>query len=407
MNAQPCYPIPLVSSSTYGGGALPSDPDFRPITVREVEEIIALTDPVQRNLRITQAYHELKIGMTYLLGRDNVSWCAFATWASRTAGRFIRGEYVPSIVQGYMDKLELFHRGIHVLHRLLTGMRRDEHPPHSVLWGAVERVTRVVTENVGWGNHLVFEDMAPLYARMLEEFMGATTYDQRAIDRFVSVLRPGPVEEGGQDLLMSAFRNYYKAMFDPDRKTRAELILLANNQVGYHEQTRLQDPIVNSLNAPIADLIVRAAQDRAHALMHEKLHNAVDGLIDRLLRPLYTWLQREWAGVATRWLMRLELPNVTLSLGEDLPQRCEHLMFPQELMELENTELRALLYELDHTPNTTEGSGARNWGELADRMNFVVDFFRTRQQDHSLYRQPFTDAQVIIIRDGGIPEGDI
>jgi hypothetical protein len=105
--------------------------------------------------------------------------------------------------------------------------------------------------------------------------------------------------------------------------------------------------------------------------------------------------------------MRLELPEVILSLGEDLPSPYENEMFPENLRDIRNTDLRAMLYELDYTPNTTVGSGARDWGILNDRMNFVVDFFRSRQEDYTLFRQPFTDTQAAVIRAGGIPGGDL
>jgi hypothetical protein len=388
-------------------GASSTAESNRLLTEHDVDEIVSISDAVLRNLLITQGYHDLKIGMARLLGNENISWVGFATWASRTAGRFIRREYVPSIVQGYMEKMDLFHRGVHAAHRTLMRLQRLRPLSRSLLVEAVERTTGVIADNVATGNRMVFHDIAPHFAGMIEAFLGATTYDQGDIDRFVERFAAGPIEEGGEDLLKDAFRAYYKAIFERDRKKKAELMLLGNNLVGYHEQSRLQDPIVNSLNAPIADLIVHTAQDRVRALTPGRMHRPLDALVDRTLRPLYNWMQREWAVVATRWLMRLELPDLTLHLGEDIPHRCEHFMFPRDLLVIENPELRVLLYQLDYTPNTTDGSAARNWGDLGDRMNYIVDFFRTRQQDSSLFRQPFTDEQIRLIREGQIPQGSL
>ena len=62
---------------------------------QEVEAIIALNgQPALRNLRITQCYHDLSQSIASLIGDVNVNWCTFATWASKTAGRFVRGELV-------------------------------------------------------------------------------------------------------------------------------------------------------------------------------------------------------------------------------------------------------------------------------------------------------------------------
>ncbi len=375
--------------------------------LREVRDIIALPEPVIRNLRITLSYHDLTVAMTELLGQENISWVGFATWASRTAGGFIRNDYMPNIVQAYMDKLSFFHRGVHLAHNMLTGVRRGSAaaPPRSLLEATVERVSDVITDNISGGNVSVYADVAPVFAGLIELARGPETLDEPALEAFLAELRPGPVERDGQDLLVTAFRSYYKAMIEPDRKKRAEHILFANNLVGFHEQNRLQKHIFRSLNAPVADLIADVAQDRFRQLTHERLHDSVDGMVERMMRPFYRWLQKEWATVATRWLMRMELPEMTLSLGEDLPARCEHYMFPRDLMVIKNSELGSLLERVDYTPDTVEGSAANDWGSIDDRMNFIVDFFRTRQQDPTLFEAPFTEAQIRLIRSNSVPSG--
>lgn len=394
----------LWSESDLGTDAHPFGPSFRPLTTREAEQIVTTGNLVVRNLRISQGYNDLKMGMTSLIGPRNVNWCAFANWASFTAGYFIRGEFVPGMLHAYLDHVKLFHQGIHMAHRLLTGVRREDMLVRSVLVDCIERVIQGVVENVALGNKIVFEEIGMVFVRLIETFRGATTYDHQAIERFLSALRPGPVAEGGQDMLIKAFRSYYQAIFEQDPKKKAELVLLGNNLVGYHEQTRLQEPIFRSLNAPIAETILRAAQDRSHEVTSDRFWATLDRVIDRVLSPLAHWLQREWANVATRWLMRIELPTGSLSLGKDLPRlRPGNTMFPEELTSIENEQLGALLYGLDYTPDTTDGSAAQDWGSLADRMNFVVDFFRAYQQDMTLYKSSFDDQQVTIIRAGGIP----
>ena len=62
-----------------------------PPTTAEVSAIATLADPVVRNLRITQCYHELAVVMSALTG-PGANWCAVATWASRQAGQSIRKE---------------------------------------------------------------------------------------------------------------------------------------------------------------------------------------------------------------------------------------------------------------------------------------------------------------------------
>ena len=405
-------PVQVIDLSELSGGS-----GHRPLSEKEAVEIVEMDDPILRNLRITLGYHDLLLGMARLLGSHNVSWPAFACWASRTAGSFIRGEYIPDSVQSYLAKLKLLYQGMHTAHRVLLGVRRQAPPPSSIFESIVERVSREVTVNVSWGNHMVFQDIGPLYARMIETFEHATTYDQQAIDRFLSRLEPGRPEDDGQDLLIAAFGNYYKAMFERDPKKKAELILLANNRVGLHEQTRLQPAIEGSMNAPIADLITKAARARARELTHERMHSWIDRQIDRVLDHLSDRLKSEWQAISTSWFMHLQLPDTQwpdkigtprrIKVGRGVPPRCEHSDFPPELGQLDNVYLKALLYDLDQTPNTVEGSMPQAWGRLEDRMNYLVDLFRTQQQYPLLYRQPFTDNQIVAMRSGEIPPGHL
>ena len=60
-------------------------------TVGEVDAIAAMDDPIVRNLRITQCYHELSRCVAVRVA-PGANWCTFATWASRQAGQTIRGE---------------------------------------------------------------------------------------------------------------------------------------------------------------------------------------------------------------------------------------------------------------------------------------------------------------------------
>ena len=67
----------------------PSVDDRMRTSPAEVERIVALeSEPVLRNLLITQTYADLSNELAEMLGRENLNWCTFATWASKTAGRF-------------------------------------------------------------------------------------------------------------------------------------------------------------------------------------------------------------------------------------------------------------------------------------------------------------------------------
>src|SRR6186713_1055744 len=62
-----------------------------PAWIDEVTEIVSITDPVVRNLRITECYHRLSLAVQERTG-PGANWCTFATWASKQAGHSIRGD---------------------------------------------------------------------------------------------------------------------------------------------------------------------------------------------------------------------------------------------------------------------------------------------------------------------------
>lgn len=380
-----------------------------PLTVAQAHEISAMTDPVLRNLKITQGYHVLKIALTRLFGARNVTWCAYATWASKTAGTFIRGEEVPDLIRAYLAASDHIAEVLAHVNGLLAATHEHARLDQRFVSDALEEVVRDVTTHVAQGNLLVFQELAPLYAAWLEAFPARTTvFDAKAIDAFVAAhLTPGRIEAGGQDLLIQAFRAYYDAMFERDPGKKAQQLFLANALVGFHEQTRLQAPIVGALDAPLVDIFVSKAKAQARHRLPGLLHAAIEAIVDHVLRPLGRRIEQEWQDVSTRWLLSLALPDVVLDLGKDVVPLSGARMFPDELAVATLEPLVELLARLDRTPNTVLGSAARNWGDLGDRMNFVVDFFRTRQQDAALYQQPFTDEQVAMLGAGTMPTGKL
>ena len=100
--------------------------------------------------------------------------------------------------------------------------------------------------------------------------------------------------------------------------------------------------------------------------------------------------------------MTLALPGQTLSLFRDVPGT-----FPADLRTIVNPELLALLGRIDTTPNTTRGSGARDWSNLRQRIHYIADLFRVYQERPSLLGGPFTAEQVAVINAGRRPGGDL
>lgn len=327
----------------------------------EIAAIAAMRRADLRNLWITETYHRLEVALAPHLGGIDLGWCAFGAWASKTAGRFIRGELVPELV----------------LHWVAGAP--------APLAGWLDRIDRRVRERVAEGNLLVFAELAPLFRGLVDVLALPLAERDAAARRLVDALRVGPTAEGGLSALRRALLAYVEAAALTRRKARSERILLANALVGFHEQARLQPAIAGAIAAPFEVLVGG-----------EGIRAALGAPLARRLRALLT-----------RHFMTLALPGRDLALGADVPALTGGAMFPHDLMALDSAELRALLRVLDRTPDTTDGSAAADWSDLGDRMNYIVDLFRSRQQDLRLHQPPFTRAQLVALRAGALPSGPL
>ncbi|MDP8925179.1 MAG: hypothetical protein M3O34_20235 [Chloroflexota bacterium] len=398
-----------VSDDEVGGGV---ELDLGPApSADEVERIVARADPVLRNLEITLAYCRLSRELGRLLGRwdaevGNANWCTFATWASKRAGRTIRGDDLGKLRERLRRRLERDGLFEGALHRLNARLLRRRLPIPFDKERIASRVLALVDDmsvSIADGNLKVFAEPAPPFSEVIAQFDGDAALDREKLDQLLGRFAPGPTSEGGQDLLRSAFASFVHALFAQDEKAKAELILLANVQVGLHEQTRLQPNIARALVASIQHLGDWLAEDigaklppkgRLSRRTRGELHDALLAVVGRI-----------WREEATRYLMTLPVPGEVLGLGWDIPPRPGRPMFPPALQELLNAELVAFLREHDRTWNTTVGSGAADWTSLPDRMHYIADLFRSRQQRSTLYHAPFTSDQCRAILDRRIPDG--
>lgn len=378
----------------------------------EVRTIGTITDATIRNLRITQCYGELSAAFITRTG-PVANWCTFATWASKQAGQSIRREDLLRSVEArlnlaQLDELKVLWRiagelGIDAaLQQKLFGIIRN-----TWLAGIIDRIS----EAVGRGNRKVFEEIGWEFARFLSTCFQDAAFDQQRLDSFCNDLRPGNPPDG-QQYLQQAFTNYYHAFFEQDAQLRTELQLLANLEIGFHEQTRLQPEIAASLNAAFATdkEIVRKkitdaffppdswlARIRLGYLKITGKTSRLDAAIDQLMNRLQGIVREQ----LTAHLMTLTLPpDLRLSLGKDLNK-----VYPAPVLHLSCEALLTLLSKIDPTPNSLIQSGAVDWADLPDRMHFITELFRCYHIDPMLYSDAFTPQQVLDMKAGKLPAG--
>lgn len=379
-------------------------------TLEEVDTIGAIADPVIRNLRITQCYHELAGAVADRMA-PGANWCTFATWASRQAGQTIRGqdfERAAAEILGSPEIAELIAHVIHVATRDLGVVARLTLPDaiHRIL--DPERALRRAADAVAIGNRKVFIEIGREFARWRATAAAIGAPDAAATAAFCGGLAAGEPPDG-QRLLRDAFSAYAEACRASDGKDRASWLLLGNLLIGLHEQTRLQPEIQAALDASLdaravhAQLLavvfsgswLRARAEIAHVAGRPL---PADVAIDALVAAV----QRRIRVVLTEMLMTLRLPGATLHLGRDVAGT-----FPPELREISLPQLQSLLATVDLTPNATVGSGATDWANLPERMHFITDMFRCWHARAELFSAPYSPSQIAAMHDGRRPEGDL
>ncbi|MDX6678813.1 MAG: hypothetical protein QOE31_2865 [Solirubrobacteraceae bacterium] len=164
-----------------------------PPTVAEVARISAMSNPIVRNLEITHCYGRLSAALVQRTG-SCANWCTFATWASRQAGRTIRGEdlietlrtrlaHGPQLLHPWasLGRVILRH-GLFQPDTLLGRLTAQLHTPFDVF----ERTSAAVAR----GNQKVFAEIGHEFARYLNE---VPTRRRCRFDRAAGVpRRPAP-----------------------------------------------------------------------------------------------------------------------------------------------------------------------------------------------------------------------
>lgn len=362
-----------------------------------IDRIAVMTDPVRRNFQITQSYHELSLALSKRLG-PCANWCTFATWASRQAGQTIRKEDMNKALQQNLAAAPALGDAVsNILKGLLEkGAKMDKKRVTQLVWDIANPAAAMdrASAAVGRGNQKVFAEIAREFARFLETCGNDSAYDEANITRFCNSLKPGD-PPNGQRYLMQAFRRYYQAFFEPDKKKKAEHILLANIEIGFHEQTRLQPEIAEAMEASIIEPTL-FKKKLLHSLFPNQSWMVSAGSLFRtyfnMPTPLDVAINTFAAEAKHRirlflsvYLMELEFPKgVKLRLGKDLQTN-----FPPNLQQLHHPELLGLLKKIDPSRDSLVDTKAVDWANLYDRLHFIADMFRCYQETADLLLSPF------------------
>lgn len=368
-----------------------------PDAIDKINKIALLPDPIDRNLQITACYHELSKAFATRTG-GVANWCTFATWASKQAGVTIRGEDLQQKLEEILEKEPAIQDVLTIMKHHSKELTSDI-LQQSIMIAAIRKLAtsaqQRASDAVSKGNKKVFEEIAKEFARFIQNCVHNQTHNLSSIHDFCKTLRPG-LPPDGQDYLSRAFTSYYRAIFESDPKTRDELMLLANIEIGFHEQTRLQPEIAESLDAANLDPTIVRNYLTDIILQNKNLQGKLvyfftwliggTRMFKKAIDDLVAIAEKHIRIVITQHLMTLTMPTGNcLHLGEDLVAP-----YPANLETINSPDLASFWKQLKPSPGSIDGAGCTDWADLKQRIHFIANLFRCYHNSPNLFDPPFS-----------------
>jgi len=376
----------------------------RGTSVEHVKAVVDIEDLVLRNYWVTQTYSDLAAALTGLFGADTANWCTFATWASWTVGRNLRGEELP----GWLHRRVVLPDGMMGLARAANEAVRRAHPSadvHHLLPEHVGDVLRshfgVCASSLSEGNTEVFAEIAPVAALFLEAADDAGGAPPPVARERVLAACDDALEFEGQNRLREGFSLWCDALAEEDPRLRSQLVLGGSLQLGAHEQNHLQKPIADSMVMGVDQSLGLLKERMATEL---RIPRSAEGLVDEALGPLARAASETWGDLMTEMLGTIETPDGVLRLDHDVPPLPGEPFVPPELDPVVVDGLAEVLKRFDQAGSDGLGSRAEDWMILDNRMNFISNLFLSRHHRQSLFRAPFTPEELADIQADRIPE---
>ncbi len=353
------------------------------LTPANIADVANVADPLVRNELITHNYWRIANRFYDRFGKANLVWPTFGSWASTQAGQQMR-------------------LGVAAPIRLITA-------------GASTHVTDLL----GQGNQLIFHDIGPPFDRFLNFLDATPEADLRALigspdltDQLAVILSLDPrdfdASPTGEWLMVLAFEQYLRALYETDDDARAERFFVANSCVGLQEQTRVDaslDALLDlkdinedlspwmSLLRPVVHVGTKVVEWAWPTV--SVVFGAEGPVLERRLANFKRVIKaivvdgRLTQVVGTQIFLELDLGENHFDLGHDLNDG--PFARGLETISLTAADFQRsfdLVAVWDRTPDSTHATAAADWSDLSDRMNFILDLFRMYQCDERLTAHP-------------------
>jgi hypothetical protein len=420
-----------------------------PEEIHAVAEL-ALSSPADAHEAVLAGYFEFSNVLGLWLHGDkgtpeNATFPTFAAWAAESIH--------PEVVRRRVKPDEPDPRRP-------FGFRR---PLRSLYRSAAEFVLGdddVVARNLARGGSSVYEEVCTVLRAMLQSTLEATlpphkqdpAYSSVAWDELWGVCTARldqirkevnerrrssdmseAIDPGDVTVLQAAVRPYFEVLQeglsqwatgdDPRlRKRRAELILLGNLRLEAYVQTRVQ---------PVLERNLAYVPDAVRAMIWSRLLGQ-DSLIARVGRRAYEASARTGAIVdeafeiaATRHVYSVVIGSEELGFGRDLPlppaanlalrdrqpeaDRKRYglgYFFPYDLQTVDDAATWSSWQRYDRSAGHGSRTAVDNWLRYGERLNYVANLFRSRQQLSALYDQPKSIRSALPPPAGGLGRVD-
>lgn len=380
-------------------------------TAREAE-----FHPLKANTAILGAYYNLSIALGWYLHNDeapiNATFPTFAAWSAQS----LRADVAEDDEGGYLSG-EPDASGLWLGRRL-----------YDVVTNAVLTDRGAIARNIACGQAAIYEEVGLAMWTLLDTTLRALKKDKAKIDwdeewrKYTAALvsygrtidrsrlsrrTPSRLPDEDVEVLQRAVEPYYQvlkhsATITP--KQRSELILLGNVRLVAYEQRRLQPVLERNLKLLPHALRLRVVTEW---FGRNDLRTRAATRAYQIASPLFPRVEEAFQIAATRHVYRMILGQERLRFGVDvpLPPPAHQLLrvdqptadqerysvgdfFPYDLQTLEHPPLWAEWQQHDRSFGQGERTAVDNWLRLPERLNFIVNVFRSRQQLCALYERP-------------------
>jgi hypothetical protein len=322
----------------------------------------------------------------------------------------------------------------------LKGAPRERLPPRRParwLYDKTAELTmtdnRAIARNIAIGQALIYEEVGPALRSLLqvvedpldqenplwdEVWLKYTEELLRAAHDLRTARKSRPDDQNLAEpvnaaLLQRAVTPYFEVLRSRDlrdgvdekaRNPRAELILLANIRLGAYEQKRLQPVLERNLKYLPHAIRLRVG---TRWLGRETLLTSAAVRLYRRAKPQKDLLDEAFQIAATRHVYAMILGAEILRFGVDLPlpppahpllrdtqtgsdktRYSKGNFFPYDLQVIEEPELWGEWQQYDRSVGQGARTAVDNWLRLPERLNYIVNLFRSRQQLTDLYESP-------------------